>query len=86
MKSYNKIINIVCGVLFFWRAFASVIGLVNSLMNSMFYYIDPVSLVMTAYGIVVLSFMCVFALQQVRRGKVLNILGGIYIVFYFICS
>ena len=43
------------------------------------FYINPIYLVMNFYGIIVLSIMGAFAFRQKKRGKVLNVLGIVYI-------
>lgn len=48
------------------------------------FYINPIYLVMNFYGIIVLSIMGAFAFRQKKRGKVLNVLGIIYIDYIII--
>ena len=48
------------------------------------FYINPIYLVMNFYGIIVLSIMGVFAFRQKERGKVLNVLGIVYIGYIII--
>lgn len=79
MKLDNKTINIVAGVIFLWRAFSSVTSIISQMAAGVLFYINPIYLVMTLYGIIVLSIMGANALRQKKRGKLLNGLGIIYI-------
>lgn len=84
MKANNKIINIVAGIIFLWRAANGVRGIVSQAIRGYLFYINPIYLVMNFYGIVVLSIMGVFALLQKKRGNVLNVLGIVYIGYIII--
>lgn len=79
MKLDNKTINIVAGVIFLWRAFKSVTSFISNAASGVLFYIGPFHLVMTVYGIVVLSIMGINALHQKKRGKLLNGFGIVYI-------
>lgn len=79
MKVDNKTINIVAGVVFLWRAFRGVTGIITQIANGVLFYINPIQLVMSLFGIIVLSIMGISALRQKKRGKLLNAFGGIYI-------
>ena len=80
----NKIINIVAGIIFLWRAFNGVWSIISQAVGGYLFYINPIYLVMNFYGIIVLSIMGVFAFRQKKRGKVLNVLGIVYIGYIII--
>lgn len=84
MKANNKIINIVAGIIFLWRAVNEIRSVIHQAMD--LFYINPIDLLMALYGIIVLSIMGVFALRQKKRGKVLNSLGIVYIGLNIITS
>ena len=79
MKVDNKAINIAAGVVLLWRAFRGVTGIITQIANGVLFYINPIQLVMSLFGIIVLSIMGISALRQKKRGKLLNAFGGIYI-------
>lgn len=79
MKKNDKIINIVAGIIFLWRAFNGVWSIISQAVGDYWFDINPIYLVMDFYGIIVLSIMGVFAFRQKKRGKVLNVLGIVYI-------
>lgn len=84
MKVNNKTINIVAGIIFLWRAFNRVWSIISQAVGGYLFYINPIYLVMNFYGIIVLSIMGVFAFRQKKRGKVLNVLGIVYIGYIII--
>lgn len=84
MKVNNKIINIVAGIIFLWRAFNGVRSIISQAVGGYLFYINPIYLVMNFYGVIVLSIMGVFAFRQKKRGKVLNVLGIVYIGYIII--
>lgn len=86
MKANNKIINIVAGIIFLWRAVNGIRSVIYQAMGSYLFYINPIYLLMNLYGIIVLSIMGVFALRQKKRGKVLNSHGIVYIGLNIITS
>lgn len=81
MKANNKIINIAAGIAFLWQAVNGIRSVIYQAMGGYLFYIKPIYLVMNLYGIIVLAIMGVFALRQKKRGKVLNGLGIVYIVY-----
>lgn len=84
MKMNNKIINIVAGIIFLWLAFNGVWSIISQAVGGYLFYINPIYLVMNLYGIIVLPIMSVFAFRQKKRGKVLNVLGIVYIGYIII--
>lgn len=64
MKANNKIINIVAGIIFLWRAVNGIRSVIYQAMGGYLFYINPIYLLMNLYGIIVLSIMGVFALRQ----------------------
>lgn len=84
MKLDNKTVSIIAGVIFLWQAFNRVTGLISQAMAGVLFYISPISLAMSLYGIIVLSIMGVKALRKKMRGKLLNSLGAIYIGYLIV--
>ena len=84
MKANNKIINIVAGIIFLWRAVNGIRSIIYQAMEGYLFYTNPIYLVMNLYGIIVLAIMGVFALRQKKRGKVLNGLGIVYIGYIIV--
>lgn len=84
MKANNKIINIVAGIIFLWRAVNGIWGIISQAMGGYLFYINPIYLAMNFYGIIVLSIMGIVALRQKKRGKVLNGLGIVYIGYIIV--
>lgn len=82
MKANNKLINIVAGIIFLWRAVSKILGIISQATAG--FYIGLIYLVMNLYGIIVLAIMGVFALRQKKRGRVLNGLGIVYIGYLIV--
>lgn len=66
------------------RAFNGVWSIISQAVGGYLFYINPIYLVMNFYGIIVLSIMGAFAFRQKKRGKVLNVLGIVYIGYIII--
>lgn len=84
MKIDHKIANIVAGVIFAWRAFNSGTTIVSQVASGNVFYISPIYLVMTLYGIAVSAVMGHYALRQKARSKVLSVLGAVYIGYVIV--
>ncbi len=89
MKSTNKIISIVAGLYFLWRAANTAIGMVTQIVQGTWIYLPTFFSALfyfaqSIYGFVILLIMGIFALRQKKRGKVLNVLGMIYIGYILV--
>ena len=79
MKLDNKTINIAAGVIFLLRALSTVTNSFSQMAAGIPFYLNPIRLIMTLYGIIVLAIMGIQALRQKKRGKALNSLGYVYL-------
>ena len=82
MKEKQKICNVVCGVYFLYRAVRSIINVIQLIIGAGS-FAGIFNWLMIIYGVVVLSFMGIYALRQKERGQVLNSFGMGYICWLF---
>lgn len=75
MKESNKIISIASGVIFLWQAVSAIRSMISQIMAGGL----SVYFVINLYGAIVLAVMGIYALCRKKRGKVLNVLGIVYI-------
>lgn len=79
MKADNKVVSIASGLFFLWQVIKGVRAIISLVAAGVVSYMNPITLLMWLYGIIVEAILGVNAMRQKKRSKLLNGFGIVHI-------